>query len=133
MHEHAAANVSTAHRAGGHLRSCRIRCRRCHGAGMTDLAFMTMAEASRLIRARKLSPVELTAALLARIAALDGVYHAYIAVTAESALAQAKAAEAEIAAGRLARAAARDALCAEGHLRCRGAGDDLPFQAAHES
>jgi aspartyl-tRNA(Asn)/glutamyl-tRNA(Gln) amidotransferase subunit A len=66
---------------------------------MTDLAFMTIAEASRLIRARKLSPVELTAALLARIAALDGIYHAYIAVTAETALAQAKAAEAEIAAG----------------------------------
>jgi hypothetical protein len=66
---------------------------------MTDLAFMTMAEASRLIRARKLSPIELTAALLARIAALDGVYHAYIAVTAEIALAQAKAAEAEIMAG----------------------------------
>ena len=66
---------------------------------MTDLAFMTMAEASRLIRARKLSPVELTAALLARIAALDGLYHAYIAVMAETALAQAKAAEAEIMAG----------------------------------
>jgi Asp-tRNA(Asn)/Glu-tRNA(Gln) amidotransferase A subunit family amidase len=66
---------------------------------MTDLAFMPMAEASRLIRARKLSPVELTSALLARIDAFDGVYHAYIAVTAESALAQAKAAEAEIAAG----------------------------------
>ena len=43
---------------------------------MTDLAFMTMAEASRLIRARKLSPVELTQALLTRIAALDGIYHA---------------------------------------------------------
>jgi aspartyl-tRNA(Asn)/glutamyl-tRNA(Gln) amidotransferase subunit A len=66
---------------------------------MTDLAFMTMAEASRLIRARKLSPVELTQALLARIAALDSVYHAYIAVTEEAALAQAKAAEADIAAG----------------------------------
>ena len=66
---------------------------------MTDLAFMSMAEASRLIRARRLSPVELTAALLARIAALDGLYHAYIAVMAETALAQAKAAEAEIMAG----------------------------------
>ena len=66
---------------------------------MTDLAFMTMAEASRLIRARKLSPVELTAALLARITALDGFYHAYIEVTAETALAQAKEAEAEIMAG----------------------------------
>jgi Asp-tRNA(Asn)/Glu-tRNA(Gln) amidotransferase A subunit family amidase len=54
---------------------------------------------STVIRARKLSPVELTAALLARIAALDDVYHAYITVTAEIALAQAKAAEAEIMAG----------------------------------
>jgi aspartyl-tRNA(Asn)/glutamyl-tRNA(Gln) amidotransferase subunit A len=66
---------------------------------MTDLAFITIADASRLIRARQLSPVALTKALLARIAALDGIYHAYIAVTAEVALAQAKAAEAEIAAG----------------------------------
>jgi aspartyl-tRNA(Asn)/glutamyl-tRNA(Gln) amidotransferase subunit A len=66
---------------------------------MTDLAFMTIAEASRLIRSRKLSPVELTDALLARIAALDGIYHAYITVAAGAALARAKAAEAEIAAG----------------------------------
>jgi aspartyl-tRNA(Asn)/glutamyl-tRNA(Gln) amidotransferase subunit A len=66
---------------------------------MTDLAFMTIAEASRLIRARKLSPVELTEALLERIAALDGIYHAYIAVTADAARAEAKAAEAEIAGG----------------------------------
>ena len=57
---------------------------------MTDLAYMTIAEASRLIRARKLSPVELTEALLARIAALDGIYHAYIAVTADAARAQAQ-------------------------------------------
>jgi aspartyl-tRNA(Asn)/glutamyl-tRNA(Gln) amidotransferase subunit A len=66
---------------------------------MTDLAYMTIAEAARLIRARKLSPVELTEALLARIATLDGVYHAYIAVTADTARAEAKAAEAEIAGG----------------------------------
>ena len=66
---------------------------------MTDLAYMTIAEASRLIRARKLSPVELTDALLDRIAALDGIYHAYIAVTADAARTEAKAAEAEIAGG----------------------------------
>src|SRR6516225_2291864 len=98
-HEHAAGDVSGTHRAGAHVRSRRFRSRSFHGAGMTDLALMTMAEASRLIRARKLSPVELTAALLARITALDGLYHAYIAVMAETALAQAKAAEAEIMAG----------------------------------
>jgi aspartyl-tRNA(Asn)/glutamyl-tRNA(Gln) amidotransferase subunit A len=66
---------------------------------MTDLAFMTIAEASRLIRTRKLSPIELAQALLARIAALDAIYHAYIAVSADAALAQARAAEAEITAG----------------------------------
>ena len=66
---------------------------------MTDLAYLTIAEAGRLIRARKLSPVELTQALLARIAATEPAYHAYIAVTEELALAQAKAAEAAIMRG----------------------------------
>ncbi|MBV9969150.1 MAG: hypothetical protein JO228_04130 [Xanthobacteraceae bacterium] len=66
---------------------------------MTDLAYMTIAETSRLIRMRKLSPVELTETLLDRIAALDGIYHAFIAVTRDAARADAKAAEAEIATG----------------------------------
>ncbi len=66
---------------------------------MSDLAYLTIAEAGRLIRARKLSPVEFTRALMARIAATDAVYHAYIAVTADLAIAQAKAAEAEIMRG----------------------------------
>jgi aspartyl-tRNA(Asn)/glutamyl-tRNA(Gln) amidotransferase subunit A len=66
---------------------------------MSELAYLTIAEASRLIRARKLSPVELTRALLARIAAIDGTYHAFILVMEEAALAQAKAAEAAIMRG----------------------------------
>ncbi len=66
---------------------------------MSDLAYLSIAEAGRLIRARKLSPVELTSALLARIAATDSTYHAYIAVTEDLAIAQAKAAEAEIMRG----------------------------------
>ena len=65
-----------------------------------DLHFATIAELSELIRTRKVSPVELTDALLARIAALDGQLCAFITVTADLARAQAKAAEAEIAAGR---------------------------------
>ena len=51
---------------------------------MTQLDYLSIAEASRLIRKHDLSPVEFTEALLARIAALDPVYHAYIAVTADS-------------------------------------------------
>src|SRR5258708_32861482 len=66
---------------------------------MSDLAYLTIAEAGRLIRARKLSPVEFTRALMARVAATDSVYHAYIAVTADLAIAQAKAAEVEIMRG----------------------------------
>lgn len=66
---------------------------------MSEPGFLTVAEASRLIRAGKLSPVELTEALLARIAALDPAYNAFLAVTAETALAAARAAEAEIARG----------------------------------
>jgi aspartyl-tRNA(Asn)/glutamyl-tRNA(Gln) amidotransferase subunit A len=66
---------------------------------MSDLAYLTIAEASRLIRARKLSPVELVQALLARIAAIDATYHAFIAVMEDAALAEARTAEAEIMRG----------------------------------
>ena len=66
---------------------------------MTDLAWLTVAEGAALLRAKKLSPVEWTKALLDRIAAIDEHYNAFLAVTADKALAQAKAAEAEIAKG----------------------------------
>ena len=65
----------------------------------TALHFLTIAEASRLIAARKLSPVELTRAFLARIEALGPQLNAYLLVTADLALAQARRAEAEIMAG----------------------------------
>ena len=65
-----------------------------------DLDFITVAEAARLIAGRKLSPVELAKAKLARIAALDTQVNAFITVTAERALQEARTAEAEIAAGR---------------------------------
>ena len=66
---------------------------------MTEITALTLAQAANLIRARELSPVEYTEALLARIAALDPLYHAFIVVTADIARAEAKAAEAEIARG----------------------------------
>jgi aspartyl-tRNA(Asn)/glutamyl-tRNA(Gln) amidotransferase subunit A len=67
---------------------------------MSDLAYLSVAEASRLIRTRALSPVEYTQALLDRVSALDLAYNAFLLVTGESALAEARAAEREIAAGR---------------------------------
>ena len=66
---------------------------------MTDLAYLSVAEGAALLRAKKLSPVEWTKALLDRIAAIDAHYNAFLVVTADKALAQAKAAEAEIAKG----------------------------------
>ena len=66
---------------------------------MTEISSLTIAEAAPLLRARTLSPVDFAEALLERIAALDPVYHAFIAVTADITRAEAKAAEAEIARG----------------------------------
>jgi aspartyl-tRNA(Asn)/glutamyl-tRNA(Gln) amidotransferase subunit A len=65
-----------------------------------ELAYLGFAEAAELIRAKKLSPVEYATALLARIERHDGEYNAFIALTPERALKAARAAEAEITAGR---------------------------------
>src|SRR6201997_3969426 len=62
--------------------------------------FLTIAEAAKLIRQRELSPVELVESRLARIEKLDGKLHSFIRVLADSARAEARVAENEIAAGR---------------------------------
>jgi aspartyl-tRNA(Asn)/glutamyl-tRNA(Gln) amidotransferase subunit A len=62
-----------------------------------ELHYLSIADASRLIAAKELSPVELTRAYLERIEALDSKLHAYIRVTAELAMDQARAAEQEVA------------------------------------
>ena len=64
-----------------------------------DLAFMTVRELAPLIASRQVSPVDVVEAHLSRIEAMDDVLRAYIYVDADNARAQAKAAEAEIAAG----------------------------------
>src|SRR5438094_9190803 len=65
---------------------------------MSD-AIPTIAEAARLIAAKELSPVELTRACLDRVQALDGKLHAFVHLTEERALTEARAAEAAIMAG----------------------------------
>jgi Asp-tRNA(Asn)/Glu-tRNA(Gln) amidotransferase A subunit family amidase len=62
--------------------------------------FLTIAEAARLIERKELSPVELVESRLDRIARLDGSLNSFIRVLAEEARADARAAEAEIAADR---------------------------------
>src|SRR6267142_254583 len=66
----------------------------------TDLAFASIEEIGKLFRKRKLSPLELTKLMLARIEWLNPKLNAYITVTAELALAQAKKAESELLAPR---------------------------------
>jgi aspartyl-tRNA(Asn)/glutamyl-tRNA(Gln) amidotransferase subunit A len=64
-----------------------------------DVAFLTIAELGRLYDKRELSPVEVTKALIARIAAHDGKLHSFLRLTEEAALAEAAAAERELMAG----------------------------------
>lgn len=65
----------------------------------TPLHYQTIAEVGARLQARELSPVELTQAILERIEALDGGLKSYATVMADSAVASARAAEQEIAAG----------------------------------
>jgi aspartyl-tRNA(Asn)/glutamyl-tRNA(Gln) amidotransferase subunit A len=62
-------------------------------------AISTISELAPRLRSRQVSPVELTRECLERIDKLNSALNAYITVAAESALAEARAAEAEIARG----------------------------------
>ena len=68
--------------------------------GDLDLNGLTVARATRALRAREISPLELTDAYLDRIVQLDPRVNAYITVTAERARADARRATDELAAGR---------------------------------
>ncbi|MGZ5537565.1 MAG: amidase [Chthoniobacterales bacterium] len=70
-----------------------------HSLGKSEVTQLSLSEASELIRFRKLSPVELTQACLSRIERLNNKLNAFITVTADAALAQARAAEGEIQRG----------------------------------
>jgi aspartyl-tRNA(Asn)/glutamyl-tRNA(Gln) amidotransferase subunit A len=60
------------------------------------LAFLSIESASALIKTKKVSPVELTRTCLSRIERLNPQLNAFITVTAESALAEARQAETDI-------------------------------------
>ena len=64
-----------------------------------ELCYLTIRQASKLLESGELSPVELTRAFLDRIERLDGKLKAYITVTGEGAMAEARHAEAEILRG----------------------------------
>jgi amidase len=63
------------------------------------LCFLSLSEASRLIRERKISSAELTRCVLDRIRLLDPRLHAYLTVLDDSAMSSAERADKEIASG----------------------------------
>src|SRR5437764_749519 len=67
--------------------------------GSAELAWLGLAELGRRYRQRQLSPLEATRALLARIERLNPRLNAYLTVTAEGALEEARRAEEELGRG----------------------------------
>jgi aspartyl-tRNA(Asn)/glutamyl-tRNA(Gln) amidotransferase subunit A len=65
----------------------------------SDITWLSLNDASRLVKDKKISPVELTQRCLKRIERLNPRLNAFITVTAESALAQARQAETAIQGG----------------------------------
>ena len=94
--------------------------------------FLTIAEAGKLIAAKKLSPVELTRMCLDRIKKLDPTLHSFLLVTEDRAMADATAAEGRMMSGCAERSARRYPDRPQGHLQYRRYPHDGPFQAAGE-
>lgn len=68
-------------------------------ASATELTSLALSEAAGLVRNKSVSPVELTRACLERIAQLNPGQNAFITVTADSAVEEARRAETEIRRG----------------------------------
>jgi aspartyl-tRNA(Asn)/glutamyl-tRNA(Gln) amidotransferase subunit A len=83
---------------GGLSGSALLAAARVHSE-VSDLTELTISDASMLIRARMISPVELVRAYLARIERLDPRVNSYITVTGDLALKQAEQLETELDAG----------------------------------
>ena len=66
---------------------------------MTDVCMLSLEDVAMKLRTKEISPVELTQAMLARIERLNPALNAYMTVTAERAIEQARTAEREIAFG----------------------------------
>ena len=91
-----------------------------------ELPFLSATALAELLRRREVSPVEATVAYLARIERVDPALNSYITVTADRAMAEARQAEAEIAAGNYrgplhgVPVAVKDQFCTDGVLTTGG-------------
>jgi aspartyl-tRNA(Asn)/glutamyl-tRNA(Gln) amidotransferase subunit A len=88
----------------------------------SQIYYLGVAEMSKLIASRQLSPVELLETFLHRIETIDKDINSYLLVTRDEALKQARYMEAELSAGRT-RGHARHSLCPQGRL-CDGRNSD---------
>ena len=102
-------------------------------------AILTIAEAARRIAAKQVSPVELAKTHLDRIRRLDPQLNAFLVVTEERALADAKAAEARQMSGTL-RGRLDGIPIAHGHLHTAGIAtahsrllSNVPSRVTHQS
>src|SRR3989442_2927452 len=68
---------------------------------MGDLVWSSVVDLARMIATKEVPPGEVTRAFRERVAALDGTLKSSITVSGESALAAARAAEADLVAGRV--------------------------------
>jgi Asp-tRNA(Asn)/Glu-tRNA(Gln) amidotransferase A subunit family amidase len=98
------------------------------GSNLEELAFATVRELAELLRTKKVTSLALTQMYLARLKRYDSKLHFAITITEERALAQAKAADAEIAAGKYRGLlhgipwGAKDLLAVKGYPTTWGAG-----------
>ncbi len=97
-------------------------------SNLEDLAFATVRDLAELIRTRKVTSLALTQMYLTRLKRYDPKLHFVISLTEDRALAQAKAADAEIAAGKYRGPlhgipwGAKDLLAVKGYPTTWGAG-----------
>ncbi len=97
-------------------------------ARIEDLAFATVSELASLLKARKITAVALTKMYLARLNRYDPMLHFNVTLTEERALAQARKADEEIAAGKYRGPlhgipwGAKDLLAVKGYPTTWGAG-----------
>ena len=80
-------------------RQPRIRQPEMNEMQRNEIPFLSATELAQLIKTRQISPIEAAESYLDRIEQVDPALNSYIAVTAETARAEARQAEAEIAAG----------------------------------
>jgi Asp-tRNA(Asn)/Glu-tRNA(Gln) amidotransferase A subunit family amidase len=95
---------------------------------LEDLAFATIPELADLVRRKKVSSVDLTQMYIARLRKYDPLLHFVVAITEDRALAKAREADSEIAAGRYRSPlhglpwGAKDLLAVKGYPTTWGAG-----------